>query len=65
MPNPYISYRCAVRWIAEHDQVKALDAKDKIVVLNYNTVKLLSEMFSKDVEDVAEDVLMHRIKHME
>ncbi len=59
------SYRYGVSWIALNDDPGSIDAYQLDTVFNMISVCLLADLFGKDAEDVAKDVIAYRRKHMQ
>jgi hypothetical protein len=56
------SYREAVRWIAYNDDPGANDAQDPEVVVHYVSTLLVADLFGKEPEAVAADIVRLRQK---
>ena len=57
------SYREGVAWIALNDDVGAADARNPEVVQSYISTLLLADLFGKEPEDVAKDIVKYRNLH--
>ena len=53
------SYRHGVRWIAENDEPEGTDLDE---VSGYISTLLLADLFGKDADIVAADIIKHREK---
>lgn len=56
------SYRAGIAWIALNDDSGSKDCLDLVVVSEYLSVALLADLFAVTCRDVAESVVMYRIK---
>lgn len=54
------SYRRAVEWVALNDNAGGPGAYDHAVVRDYLTVGFVADLFGKDQERVAQDVIDYR-----
>lgn len=67
MPNPRkprvrASYHFGVQWIADNDEPGVLDENE---VAGFATTMLLADLFRKPTEEVAEAVVLARLKDEE
>ena len=54
------SYRYGVQWLALNDEASETDVP---IVASFVTTALLADLFGKEPEDVARDVLRYRERH--
>ena len=59
MASKRASYRQGVAWIAEEDEPSVTDSEQ---VADMISVSLLADLFAKDAEKVAADVVRFRVK---
>lgn len=57
------SYRYGVEWIAVNDDAGSSDATDIPSVSGYISTLLLADLFGKEPDDVACDVVKYRLKN--
>jgi hypothetical protein len=54
------SYRAGIRWIAENDETME---RDRNVIRDLISVQLLADLFGKEDDDIAVDVLKYRSRN--
>lgn len=55
------SYKHAVRWIAANDDIGSPDCTNADIVSGYISTLLVADIFGKDADKVAQDVVNQRI----
>ena len=59
----YVGYKAAVKWIADNDESRLADYNDVEEISGMLTVNLVADLWHKNAEDVARDVVTERKKN--